>query len=512
MSQLRHLLGPVVLPALAFVALANTGCATTIAGEFPHLERRKICVHLPEDPEASEYLLTNDGTILSNFQPELVRQAAPSARIVLEFDPGADPSSVRHLPARYQDLECAPVFSMLPAIHKDTSSLPEAAVDVLVHDRRPNPMPAAITKALATCPSPNADSKERVVNIIVYAQNDGVATSAYVARSTLGAPKTEDCMLNVLRKTFWPEVVAEVNAASAVAAPIAVSAPSGAKMFFAEPAPSLPTPDTAPTSGIRIKPPALVPTPTAPATNPSGFRIPVIGVLPAVGPLIVGGLVIVGITLLPNSAAPPWLSEMNPITRLPYRSESEFRQINQLSPEQIQHFRDVYIRNSQSQPPPAPVPPPAPTLTPEQQREQEKKREKCGKLATQIKELMEAKRDPTPKGGFPQGRKGVIERWGEMARNEGKWQPRPDGSLSNAMKGHFAAYADEQEKLVKALDKWNDTKCDDKEHDLPRNARQYAAQTPEYGPGKPLEPAPLPEYRPPRTPPAIAPQSKKGSK
>lgn len=80
------------------------------------------------------------------------------------------------------------------------------------------------------------------------------------------------------------------------------------------------------------------------------------------------------------------------------------------------------------------------------------------------------------------------------------------------MKGHLTAYKGDQENLVTELNSWKAADCDDKEHALPRNARQYAAQEPEYGPGKPLEPAPTPEYRPALLPVVGKTEEKKRSK
>ena len=158
------------------------------------------------------------------------------------------------------------------------------------------------------------------------------------------------------------------------------------------------------------------------------------------------------------------------------------------------------------------MPPPAPTLTPEQQREQEKKRERCSKLANKIDEIINKVRDPTPPGGKPQGRKGIKWRWREIAENIGKWGPRPDGKPGKQMQGHLGAYGAAQLEIINELKNWEAAGCDDKDHGLPHNARQYAAQKPEFGPGKPLEPAPTPEYNPAVIPPAIIPQPKKASK
>ncbi len=202
---------------------------------------------------------------------------------------------------------------------------------------------------------------------------------------------------------------------------------------------------------------------------------------------------------------------MSPITRQPYADRLEYDEVQRLSPEEIQQRRVAHVKATKSPPPPAPVPaptpPPAPTLTPEQQREQEKKAQRCAKIAADIRDLIYTERDETT-GPRPDGYQGLKKRWSEYAENRGKWGPRPDGSPSNNMKNHLAEYVKHQRRLKKKLDEW--VGCDDK--DLPRLARQYAEQKPELGPGKPLEPAPTPEYYPAVIPPAIVPQPKTPSK
>lgn len=328
-----------------------------------------MCVLPPEiAQDSTEFIFTENNVPASGFHPEIVDRVAATTRTVFEYDPNADPSNVRYLPPPYDQLECAPVFSMLPSKDAETPPLPVAAVDLLVHEPKAKVVPQAIVEKLAGCPPPNGDQSDDVVptvNIIVYVKNDGVAASAYLARSTLGASKTEVCMVDALRKTFWPEVVAELEAASVVAAPTALAMPVGFKTFLAEPAPSIPTPETAPTSGIRIKPPTLLPTPPAPPSgNPSGFRIPFVGVLPALGPLIAAGGVFIGITLLPNTTAPAWVSELNPITRLPYTTLLEYEIVRQMSPQEILERQAAHIRNAKPTPPPAQAQPPAPVPPP----------------------------------------------------------------------------------------------------------------------------------------------------
>jgi hypothetical protein len=71
MRYLRGLLGPVMVSFLGLVALTDTGCATTIAKRHPHLDRRAVCARPQEiEPDASEYVITEDGVPISNFHPE----------------------------------------------------------------------------------------------------------------------------------------------------------------------------------------------------------------------------------------------------------------------------------------------------------------------------------------------------------------------------------------------------------------------------------------------------------
>jgi len=509
MSHLKGLLGPVVIPVLGLLALADMGCGSTIAERHPHLDRRAVCVRPQEiEPDSSEFLISQDNVPVSNLHPEVVDRLAPTARTVYEVDIDADPSSPKYLPAPYNELTCPERFDPLPSLDEVTPRIPEASLELVVHEQRPEAVSKALAEELAKCGSHitgQVTPGQYVMNVNAYVANDGKTVAAFATNSTFKDRKLIACVAKVLRSTKW--------SALATSAPNVAAAPVALKGLLAQAQPAQPVPDTGPESGIR----RIQPQPgTPPGNAPTGTRIPRIFVIP-LGPIVLAAVVFGVIYFWSDNDAPAWALEMNPITRQPYASRWEYDEIQQMTPEQI---REAQIKAAQSQPPPppapaplpAPAPPLAPALTPQELREQQKKAEKCAKIAKRIDHILNAERKEPPKNGFPQGRKGAAERWREIAVNEGKWQPRPDGSLSKNMQGHLKAYKDEQDDLITELDNWRDAKCDDNLHSLPPNARQYAAQTPEYGPGKPLEPAPTPEYRPAPVPTLIAPQPKKASK
>ncbi|HRI66086.1 MAG TPA: hypothetical protein PK156_17685 [Polyangium sp.] len=351
MSRRRFVCQTLVVLVLGF---AHPGCGSSIAARYPHLERRAVCVRVPGvESDASEYLVTDAGEGISNFHPEVVDRIAPDARTVFEFDPGAEPDSVRHLPAPYNQLQCGPVFSILPSKDAEIPPLPTAAVDLLVHERRPEVVPEALAERLASCAqlSPGSfEPKQHTMALNVYVRRDGRVVSAYVAQSTLGERKTEACVVNVLRNTSWPGVVDEMMAASDVASS------EGVKLFLSEPARTLPQPDTGPISEIR---PKVQPTP---ASNPGGPRMPPrIFVIP-LGPVLVAIAAFGIIFFYTEDDAPAWTSEINPVTKQPYTSKQEYDQIQQMTPDQIREAQKQ-ITNAQRKPP-APAPPPAPMPPP----------------------------------------------------------------------------------------------------------------------------------------------------
>lgn len=496
-------IGQTLVPVLGFVAFANMGCATTIAGQYPHLDRRAVCVLPPEiEQDSTEFIYADGNVPISNFHPELVDRVAPKARTVFEYDPNADPSSVRHLPAPYNELTCPERFSILPSKDAETPPLPEASVDLLVHERRPERVPLAVAEKLASCSGQSSGPLkpiEYTVRLNVYVTDDGRAVSAYVAQSTLGDSKAEACMVDVLRTTVWPVVATALKATSNEADAATVSPSS--KLFFGQPVPVESAPDSGPISHVRPKQPLVEP----PASPPRLVRVPLIGIVPL--PVVVGGLVFLDILLLPNETAPAWLSELNPITRQPYTSRQEYEQLQRLSPQQILQLQQARIQATQSQPPPAPTPSPQPEQQPQKQLDP-----KCDKNAERIDKIINAERKDPPKNGFPQGPKGIAERWRELAENKGKWGYKPDGRLGDKLQSHMDEYERGQEKLIEELKTWDRRHCDEKGYTLPRNARQFAAQKPEIGPGKPLEPAPTPTLSSAAIPAVSAPQDKKRSK
>lgn len=490
MFRLRRSISKTFVPFVAFVALTNVGCSTTIAGKYPHLDRRSVCRLVPGiEADATEFVFTGNTIPVSNFHPEVVERVAAEARTVFLLDPGADPSSTRYLPAPYNELTCPERFSMLPSKDAETPPLPEASLELVVHEPRPEVVPRAVAEKLANCVSQSSGQLKPIEHAMVfnvYVTNEGRAVSAFVAQSTLGNRQTEACMVNVLRKTSWPGKVEAVAAAPTAAV---------SKVFLAQPAPVMPQPDSGPESGIRrIQPPL---------TEPRGVRIPRIFVIP-LNPLAAAAVVFGILYFWSDNDAPAWASELNPITRQPYTSLQEYEEVRRLPAEEIKRQREQ-ITNSQSQPPPAPAPPPAPDI--KAQREQEKKAQQCAKIAAKIYEILYAERKATPNGGFPQGRKGIAERWREIAENKGKWGRNPNGELIDKAKNHLDEYDKGQRELNQELEKWEG--CDPK--DLPRLAREYATQTPEFGPGKPLEPKPNPPASAPVGPIGNVPKDKKRS-
>jgi hypothetical protein len=479
MRKSRGSLGPAVISVLAFVALANTGCAKSIAARHPHLYRRAVCVRVPGiENDAADYLISNDGVAVSGFHPEVVDRIAPSVRTVYEFDAAVDPSSVRHLPPQYQDLTCDPVFSMLPS--KDAAPLPEASVDLLVHERQPERLPLAIAKKLATCPSPAVAEVPAMgfsLNFNVYIEPDGDADAALMRNSTLGDRKTEECFFDVLRTTSWSVQVPSQPGQASVSI--------GSKLFLAD------GPMQAPNLSELLREVTKV----APKPPP-GLPAPYVGVFSLLTPAVVAGTVFIGINLLPRETAPRWITELNPVTRRPYLTAEEFEAIKKLTVEQI---LEAQIKATPKQLPPLPIPepkqpPPPADPPPPPERPRREKPDKCPKIKEEIHYLIYAERAKT-KDGFPQGYKGLAQRWREYATNEGKWAPKPDGNPGRNQENHLAEYKVHQRRLVQKLDnEWEDNQCDDKGHILPDNARQYAAQEPQLGPGKPLVPAATPVH------------------
>src|SRR5215218_7394149 len=115
-------------------------------------------------------------------------------------------------------------------------------------------------------------------------------------------------------------------------------------------------------------------------------------------------------------------------------------------------------------------------------------------------DILYAKRPPTLEGGFPQGRQGLATRWREFAENKGNWGRKPDGNLGKKPENHLNEYLNGQKELNDTLREWKDKGCDKKGPPLPPKAEEYAAQKPELGPGKPLEPKPAPPSPTPGSP------------
>ena len=483
------------LPLMGFVALLNTDCASTIAQRHPHLDRRSVCVLPPQiENDSTAYVFTENNVPISNFHPEVVDRVAEKARAVYEYDPDADPRNTQYLPAPYNELKCPERFSMLPSSDAEQKALPVAAVNLLLHERRPEPVSKALAEELAKCSnqiSGPVNPIQHTMQVNVYVTKEGKTVFAYVADSTLGNRNLNACVVNVLRKTQWSAI--------AGSAPNVAAAPVALKGLLAQPAPVQPQPDSGPESGIR----RIQPQPWTPPANAPAGRIPRIFVIP-INPIAAGAVVFGIIYFWLDTDTPAWASELNPITRQPYQDRLEYDEVQRLSPEEIQQRRAAHIKATQSQPPPAPVPPPAPS--PQAQPEpapQKQPDPKCDKTTAKIDEIINKERPATPPGGYPQGRKGIKWRWYELAENKGKWGYKADGSLGDKLRGHMKEYGREQEELIQELEKWYKQTCNQKGYTLPLNALQFAAQKPEIGPGKPLEPAPTPIWSPPNSTPAV---------
>ncbi len=483
MFRLQRLLGQTLVPLVGFVALVNVGCVSSIAANHPHLDRRGVCLLAPGiELDATEWIYDANNNPISNFHPEVIDRVAPSARTVFEYAPNVDSSSTQYLPAPYNELQCPERFSMLPSRDAETEPLPKASFELVVHEQRPEVAPQAITEKLANCVRQGGGQLKPITHTVklnAYLTNDGQTVGAFVEQSTLGNRKIEACMASVLRTTSWPGKVEAV--AAAPAAPVS-------RMFLAQPAPVLPEPDSGPESGIRQIQPRV------------GVRIPRIFVIP-LNPLVAAAVVFGILYFWSETDAPAWASELNPITREPYTSLQEYEGVRRLSPQEILQRQQAHITNTQSQAPPAPAP------STQAQREQEKKAQQCAKVAAKIHEILYAERKAPPNGGFPQGRKGIAERWREIAENKGKWGRKPDGELIDKAKNHLEEYKKGQKELNIELGKWEG--CDPK--DLPRLASEYATQTPEFGPGKPLEPKPNPPASAPVNPIGNVPKDRKRS-
>jgi hypothetical protein len=72
--------------------------------------------------------------------------------------------------------------------------------------------------------------------------------------------------------------------------------------------------------------------------------------------------------------------------------------------------------------------------------------------------------------------------------------------LGDKPQNHLNEYRGSQRKLPPKLEQWKKNECTEKGYSLPPKAKEYAAQEPELGPGKPLEPGPLPASPAPASP------------
>ena len=341
---------------VGLVALASVGCSTTITAKYPHLERRSVCRLVPGiDADSTQFIFTTNNIPVSNLQPELVEEVAPTARTVFELDPNVDIDSVRYLPTPYNELTCPERFSILPSGKLKASPLPEASLDLLVYKppTETNPVPQPIAQQLASCPSASAGRLGAIryaMDFNVYIDEKNATVSAYMKKSTLGDENIAICMLEALRKTQWP----------APEASSAVTFTPGSKLFLADGPSNLPNVQDLLNEVLR-KTPSTRP----PVGTPGAFGKPYYVLVP-LGPLFVGITVGVSIFLAPRDTAPSCASELNPITRRPYTTLEECEEVKRLSPEEILKRQLAHIKATQPQAPPAPQPQPQPQPQPAQ--------------------------------------------------------------------------------------------------------------------------------------------------
>ncbi|HRI66933.1 MAG TPA: hypothetical protein PK156_21955 [Polyangium sp.] len=220
-----------------------------------------------------------------------------------------------------------------------------------------NDIPLPALESLTRCTSLKASRLKPIryaMNFNVYVRKNGEAVSGYVASSTLSDRDTMVCLLGALRATVWPM--------GAMVVPVA-------KALIAQPAPVLPPPAVGDRpSGIYPKQPSPG---SQPQGEPGGFRIPFVGVIRFAAPVLVGGLVFVTITLLPQETAPHWLDELNPITRRPYVSLEEYQGVSRLPPEEIQRLQQIRAGKSDAPAAPASTPSPQAQAQPAPQKQPE---------------------------------------------------------------------------------------------------------------------------------------------
>jgi hypothetical protein len=117
-----------IFAAFVIAVLGNLGCATSIATQYPHLDRRSVCLRVPGiENEAADWIYDDNGNPVSGEHTLVIDRIASTARTVYEFVPDADPNSVQHLPPQHQHLQCTERFSVLPP-KEDKEWLPEETV------------------------------------------------------------------------------------------------------------------------------------------------------------------------------------------------------------------------------------------------------------------------------------------------------------------------------------------------------------------------------------------------
>jgi len=139
---------------------------------------------------------------------------------------------------------------------------------------------------------------------------------------------------------------------------------------------------------------------------------------------------------------------------------------------------------------PLPIPPPIPQPNPKPVEEcPPQDDDYCKNLWNKINDLLQGQRASPPQGGgFPQGTKGIIQRWLVHSCNPGKWSPTGQKAIN-----HLAEYVKQRNALRTKLTEWDNSRCKKKGHKSPQGVEKYADPTkePVLGSGKDIDGNPI---------------------
>lgn len=106
-----------IFAAFVIAGFCNLGCATSIAAQYPHLERVAVCLRVPGvGSEETDWIYDENGTPISSANVGDVARVAPKTRRVFEFNPAAPPENVEYLPGDHSSLTCQEPFAVLPSV------------------------------------------------------------------------------------------------------------------------------------------------------------------------------------------------------------------------------------------------------------------------------------------------------------------------------------------------------------------------------------------------------------